>query len=50
VATGKAAGIYTPSATAAKARLAQGFRFVCVQNDFGMVMTAAAEALRTIRA
>jgi 4-hydroxy-2-oxoheptanedioate aldolase len=50
VATGKAAGIYTPSAAAAKARLAQGFRFVCIQNDFGMVMTAAAEALRTIRA
>jgi 4-hydroxy-2-oxoheptanedioate aldolase len=50
VATGKAAGIYTPSAAAAKARLAQGFRFVCIQNDFGMVMTAATEALRTVRA
>jgi len=50
VATGKAAGIYTPSPAAAKARLAQGFRFVCIQNDFGMVMTAAADALRTIRA
>ena len=49
-ATGKAAGIYTPSATAARARLAQGFRFVCVQNDFGMIAAAAAEALRTIRA
>jgi hypothetical protein len=28
----------------------QGFRFVCIQNDFGMVMTAATEALRTVRA
>ena len=49
VATGKAAGIYTPSAAAAKTRLAQGFRFVCIQNDFGMVMTAATQDLRTIR-
>jgi len=50
VATGKVAGIYTPNAAAAKARLAQGFRFVCIQNDFGMIMAAAAEALRTVRA
>jgi len=48
-ATGKVAGIYTPSAAAARARLAQGFRFVCIQNDFGMVVAAAAEALRTVR-
>jgi 4-hydroxy-2-oxoheptanedioate aldolase len=50
VAAGKIAGIYTPSAAAATARLAQGFRFVCIQNDFGMVLTAAAEALRIARA
>ncbi len=50
VATGKAAGIYTPSAAAAKDRLAQRFQFVCIQNDFGMVATAAAEALRAVRA
>jgi 4-hydroxy-2-oxoheptanedioate aldolase len=49
-ATGKAAGIYTPSAAAARARLAQGFRFVCIQNDFGMVIAAAVEALGTVRA
>lgn len=48
-AAGKAAGIYTPSAAAGKARLAQGFRFVCIQNDFGMILGAAAEALRTAR-
>ncbi len=50
VATCKAAGIYTPSAAAARARLAQGFRFVCIQNDFGMIAGAAAEALRAVRA
>ena len=49
VAAGKAPGIYTPGAVAAKARLAQGFLFVCIQNDFGMVLAAAAEALRTVR-
>ncbi len=49
VATGKAPGIYTPSPAAAKARLAQGFRFVCVQNDFGMVHAAAAAAIKSIR-
>jgi 4-hydroxy-2-oxoheptanedioate aldolase len=49
LAAGKAPGIYTPSAAAAKQRIAQGFRFVCIQNDFGMVLTAAAEALRTVR-
>jgi 4-hydroxy-2-oxoheptanedioate aldolase len=49
VSTGKAAGIYTPSPAAAKTRLAQGFRFVCVQNDFGMVYAAAADAIRMLR-
>jgi 4-hydroxy-2-oxoheptanedioate aldolase len=49
VATGKAPGIYTPSPAAAKARLAQGFRFVCVQNDFGMVYASAAAAIKSIR-
>lgn len=49
VAAGKAPGIYTPNAAAAKARLAQGFRFVCIRNDFGMVAAAAAEDLRMVR-
>jgi len=49
VATGKAPGIYTPSSAAAKARLAQGFRFVCVQNDYGMVHASAAAAIKGIR-
>ena len=49
LAAGKAPGIYTPSAAAARQRVAQGFRFVCIQNDFGMVLTAATEALRMVR-
>ncbi len=49
VSTGKAPGIYTPSAAAAKMRVAQGFRFVCVQNDFGMVHAAAADAMKILR-
>jgi 4-hydroxy-2-oxoheptanedioate aldolase len=49
VATGKAPGIYTPSPATAKARLAQGFRFVCAQNDFGMVYASAAAAIKSIR-
>jgi len=49
LAAGKAPGIYTPSAAAARRRIAQGFRFVCIQNDFGMVLTAATEALRVVR-
>ena len=49
LAAGKAPGIYTPSAAAARQRVAQGFQFVCIQNDFGMVLTAATEALRAVR-
>jgi 4-hydroxy-2-oxoheptanedioate aldolase len=49
LAAGKASGIYTPSAAAARQRIAQGFRFVCIQNDCGMVLTAATEALQTVR-
>ena len=49
IATGKAPGIFTPSVAAAKTRLAQGFRFVCVDCDFGMVAASAAAALRTLR-
>ncbi len=47
--TGKAPGIYTASPAAAKNRLTQGFRFVCVNNDFGMVHAAAAATIKAIR-
>lgn len=48
-AAGKAPGIYTTSANAANARIAQGFRFVCVQHDFGMLQATAAETLRAMK-
>jgi len=49
LATGKVAGIYTPNSAMARERLAQGFGFVCIQNDFGMIHAAAAEAIRKVR-
>ncbi len=50
VAAGKAPGIYTPSTADAKTRLGQGFRFVCVENEFSMVYGAAVAAVKALRA
>jgi 4-hydroxy-2-oxoheptanedioate aldolase len=47
--TQKAPGIYTSNPASARARLAQGFRFVCANNDFGMVYASAAATIKAIR-
>jgi 4-hydroxy-2-oxoheptanedioate aldolase len=48
-ATHTAPGIYTASPASGKSRLAQGFRFVCVDNDFGMVHASAAATIKALR-
>jgi len=47
--TGTVAGIQSFSTMQAKARIAQGFRFVSVLSDLRMAKLAAVDALRTVR-
>jgi 4-hydroxy-2-oxoheptanedioate aldolase len=47
--TGKVGGIQCFSVESAKARIAQGFRFISILSDLRMARATAAEALRTVR-
>ena len=46
--TGKIPGIYTPDATTARHRIEQGFQFVTVADDGGLIMAGAQEVLRQL--
>jgi 4-hydroxy-2-oxoheptanedioate aldolase len=46
--TGKFPGIYTPNATVARSRLAQGFLFVTATDDGGLITEGAQAALRQL--
>jgi 4-hydroxy-2-oxoheptanedioate aldolase len=46
--TGKIPGIYTPNAATARLRIEQGFRFVTVADDGGLITEGAQEVLRQL--
>jgi 4-hydroxy-2-oxoheptanedioate aldolase len=46
--TGKFPGVYTPNATVARSRLAQGFLFVTVADDGGLIAEGAQATLRQL--
>jgi len=46
--TGKIPGIYTPNAATARLRIEQGFRFVTVADDGGLIADGAQEVLRQL--
>jgi 4-hydroxy-2-oxoheptanedioate aldolase len=46
--TGKIPGIYTPNAATARRRIEQGFRFVTVADDGGLIAEGAREVLRQL--